>query len=308
LTKSTSDSKTWTVVDADNTTAPASVVVTATLNNRAGSANQIGYVVLEAGEVETADALLGNLSTLKARAKTLFSNFESSDVTLPANARFESDIVLVNGQSIRFFEVADATLEEIAKRDDPRFKFLEAPDPRISLALPQGDQGLNDLISREQGTAPVLDFSAFSEGDTIRASVGVAREAGFNPIAGFYRALDAQGSVRAADGSILRPGDGGYADAALRTDNLVTELAGFQVGNRQVSITEIAVSESTVLAPFARVNSDTFFAYGAANADGLSHFRSFGKNLIGLEDTRGGGDRDYDDLILQFSFSKGSVS
>ena len=37
-------------------------------------------------------------------------------------------------------------------------------------------------------------------------------------------------------------------------------------------------------------------------------FRSFGKNLIGLEDTRGGGDRDYDDLILQFSFSKGSVS
>jgi len=248
------------------------------------------------------------LTTLKSRAKNLLSNFESSDVALPANARFESDIVLLNGQSIRFFEVADATLEEIKNLTDSRFKFLETKDTRISLAFPKGDQGLNDLISREQGTAPVLDFSAFSETDTVKATVGIAREAGFNPIAGFYRALDAQGSVRAADGKILHPGDAGYADAALRTDNLVTELAGFQIGNRQAAVTEITVSESSVLAPFARVNSDTFFAYGAANTDGLSHFRSFGKNLIGLEDTRGGGDRDYDDLILQFSFSsKGSV-
>jgi hypothetical protein len=110
--------------------------------------------------------------------------------------------------------------------------------------------------------------------------------------------------VRAADGNILQPGDAGYAAAALRPDNLVTELAGFQVGNRQATITEIKVNESSVLAPFARVNSDTFFAYGAANADGLGHFRSFGKNLIGLEDTRGGGDRDFDDLILHFSFAK----
>jgi len=114
--------------------------------------------------------------------------------------------------------------------------------------------------------------------------------------------------VRAADGKILHPGDAGYAAAALRPDNLVTELANFQVGNKQVSSNQIEVSESTVLAPFARVNNNTFFAYGAANTDGLAHFRSFGKNLIGLEDTKGGGDRDYDDLILQFSFSsKGSV-
>jgi hypothetical protein len=283
------------------------MVVRVALNSRAGSANQIGYVVLETNEIGKEDELLADLTTLKSRAKTVFSNFEGSDVTLPTGAKFESDIVLQNGQGIRFFEVADSTLEEISKPADSRLKFLETTDTRLTLTFPAGDQGLNELISREQGTAPVLDFSAFSGTDTIKATVGIAREAGFNPIAGFYRALDAQGSVRAADGAILRPGDGGYAAAALRTDNLVTDLAGFQVGNRQVSVTEITVSESTVLAPFARVNSDTFFAYGAANADGLSHFRSFGKNLIGLEDTRGGGDRDYDDLILQFSFSKGNT-
>ena len=303
----TPNAKTWTVVDQANPTAPASMVVRVALNSRAGSANQIGYVVLETNEIGKEDELLADLTTLKSRAKTVFSNFEGSDVTLPTGAKFESDIVLQNGQGIRFFEVADSTLEEISKPADSRLKFLETTDTRLTLTFPAGDQGLNELISREQGTAPVLDFSAFSGTDTIKATVGIAREAGFNPIAGFYRALDAQGSVRAADGAILRPGDGGYAAAALRTDNLVTELAGFQVGNRQVSVTEITVSESTVLAPFARVNSDTFFAYGAANADGLSHFRSFGKNLIGLEDTRGGGDRDYDDLILQFSFSKGNT-
>jgi hypothetical protein len=51
------------------------------------------------------------------------------------------------------------------------------------------------------------------------------------------------------------------------------------------------------------VNGNTFFAYGAANSDGISHFRSLGNNLFGLEDIAGGGDLDYDDLVIGFNFT-----
>ena len=65
----------------------------------------------------------------------------------------------------------------------------------------------------------------------------------------------------------------------------------------------MSLSGSTFLAPFARVNGDTFFAFGAANSGGISHFRTLGTNMFGFEDTKGGGDLDFDDLIIGFSFT-----
>ena len=47
---------------------------------------------------------------------------------------------------------------------------------------------------------------------------------------------------------------------------------------------------------------DTFFAFAAANSDGLEHFKYLGDNLFCFEDSLGGGDLDYDDLIIGFSF------
>ena len=44
-----------------------------------------------------------------------------------------------------------------------------------------------------------------------------------------------------------------------------------------------------------------------ANSYGLTHFRSFGSRVIGLEDLKGGGDQDFDDLILIFDFQLTSV-
>ena len=64
----------------------------------------------------------------------------------------------------------------------------------------------------------------------------------------------------------------------------------------------ITLKETNYLAPMAVVNgSDTFFAYAAANSDGFAHFRSLGDNIIGLEDLWGGGDRDFDDMIIQIA-------
>lgn len=59
---------------------------------------------------------------------------------------------------------------------------------------------------------------------------------------------------------------------------------------------------TSVLAPFTRVGGETYFAFAPANRDGIAHFLSLGTNVIGFEDQYGGGDRDYGDQVLAFSF------
>lgn len=94
----------------------------------------------------------------------------------------------------------------------------------------------------------------------------MGREASYDSITGFYRSMDGLGTVRDANGQLLRPGDTGYAAAALRPDNLVTQLSGLQIANNQSSTQSIAISESPILAPFAKVNGNTFFGLAPPTA------------------------------------------
>ena len=298
--------------------APASVSLRATLSSRPISSNEIGYVVLNASEVPDSAALLADLTWLRGRARTLFSSLESTDVTLPAGSSFDRDILLINGQSIRFFEVQDASLDQLTSLADSRFSlfttgefdnsqvaFSSSSGVRFSLNLLPNDPGLNALISQAQGLAPVLDLSAFTAAQRLSGTVAFGREADFNSVAGFYRTLDASGTVLGADSiTRFRPGDSGYTAAALRTDNLIGQLGNLSIAdNQSTSRSFSGVTGGTFLAPFAQVNGNTFFAFGGANTDRLSHFRSLGNNLFGLEDIVGGGDKDYDDMVIGFNFS-----
>ena len=322
---SRANSKTLTVSDPVNVTAPAGLVVKASLSRRTHTSNQIGYVVLDASELANADVLLSDWQTLKDRAQTLFSTLESEDLTLPNNTSFDREILLLNGQSVRFFEVADASIEDLSGPTDQRFKFLAMPeslspglqtlalstpgDVGFTLSLLSTDQGLDALVGQEQGAAALLDFTSFKPTEKIDLKLVLAREASFDSVTGFYRTVDTRGSVLNANGDLLTPGIASPADyrkAALRPENLVSELSSLAVGNhesRSSEIKDFTVAQSTYLAPFARVNSDTYFAFGDANIDRFSHFKVLGTNLFGLEDLRGGGDRDFDDLVFGFSFS-----
>ena len=318
LSKFGNDAKTLTVADASVDAAPVNIVLKASLKQRIDSSNQIGYVVLDASELASADSVL-TLREIKTRAQTLFSTLESSDVTLPTESgkiNFQREILLVNGQSIRFFEVNDGSLDEIKDINDSRLSFFSLAEVtaqqavlgsssgvKFQLDINESDQGLNALISQEQGSAAVLDFSAFSGVETVTGSLVLTREASYDSVTGFYRTLDRDGSVRDALGAILRPGDDGYKEAAKF--NLVSGLSSLRVDNMQTSTNDsIAITESTFLAPMATVNGEDFFTYAAASSDQLNHFKVLGTNLFGLEDLRGLGDRDYDDLVIGFAFSK----
>ena len=157
---------------------------------------------------------------------------------------------------------------------------------------------------QESSDGPVLDLSTLKTGDTIRADVVIGRDAFYNPVVGFYRVLDLAGTVQSADGSRLAPGDHGYADAALTVTNQFDELTGLNANAGIAEKKSIRFdSESGLLAPFAQVNGNLFFGFSKANDDGISHFIAHGVNLIGLEDLQGG-DNDYDDTLIGFSFSE----
>jgi hypothetical protein len=298
--------------------APAAVSLRANLSGRSSTSNEIGYVVLAPDELPRSANLLNDFAWLRGRAKTLLSSLESTDVTLPANTRFERDILLINGQSLKFFEVQDASLNQLTSLSDSRFRYLNAADTgnnqasfssssgvRFSLEILPGDLGLNALIAQAQVQAPVLDLSALTAAQSLRGTVALGREADFDSVVGFYRALDAQGTIVAADGvTRLRPGDRGYGEVAVRAGNLVNQLGNLSLADDSITSRDFAgVTGGGFLAPYALVNGNTFFAYSAASSDGISHFRSLGNNLFGLEDVFGGGDSDYDDMVIGFNFT-----
>ena len=114
--------------------------------------------------------------------------------------------------------------------------FSSSSGLRFSLSLLSADPGLNALIGNGQGTAPVLDLRAFTAAQSLGGTLVIGREADFNSVAGFYRTVDITGLVIAADGiTRLRPGDNGYAAAALRPANVVSQLSGLTVADNQTS-------------------------------------------------------------------------
>ena len=160
------------------------------------------------------------------------------------------------------------------------------------------------------GAAPVLDLaslpSSLTDTSTITASVEVAREAAYDSIVGFYKVTDTSGGViDSVTGSVINPGDATYAATALATSNLATEFAGLSANDDSTASSTITVTTDSIIAPYAVVGDNTYFAYGAANGESFDRFKALGENSFGLEDSSlaAGGDRDYDDLVVRFDFT-----
>ena len=295
---------------------PAALILNAKITSFAPSVNEIGYIVLNRGE--TAQSLAFSTDFVQ-RAQVLFAGLESSGTPSLSAYSFQKSIPLVNGQSIRFFETIDASFRELSAGKSSladlgsSFKLLSTSIDAgkskatatsstglgFSVELAGSYAGLDSLIGSKQGDLPILDFTALT-GQTVAADLSLAREASYNSSFGFYRILGIDGSVKdSVSGAVLLPGSDGYGDAALAAANRVSVLDGLAVANGQATTNAIKLTESSLLAPYAVVNgSDTYFAFGAANADKISHFRVLGTNVIGLEDLGGGGDKDFDDVVF----------
>ena len=118
---------------------------------------------------------------------------------------------------------------------------------------------------------------------TSSASSGSNSEPVANRDAGFYKAVDAFGSVHDNLSNLLRPGDSNYAEIEFNKTNIVPGISNISIGDTQ----SFEITESTFLAPFGKFNANKYFAFEEANSDNFAHFKPLGDNKLGFEISKG---------------------
>jgi len=262
-----------------------------------------------------------SLDAIRSQARLLFQTLESSNTPDLSAFRFERRFQTPDFNDVRFFEVVDSNLQEVLaasssvevfqravrwltpqQSGEDRFSLRSDTGLSVELENDPGSAALQDLLQDQianlQEKYPVLDFRSTTGPTLLNVSIG--REAGLNSSINFYRILDADGTVLdPITGALLRPGASGYDDAALHSSNRLAPLADLTVSNNQTLSFTTQLDERALVAPVATVSDgQRYFAFAAANLDGIQHWTSLGANLFGLEDLYDGGDRDFDDAVI----------
>ncbi|MBE9136323.1 DUF4114 domain-containing protein [Nodosilinea sp. LEGE 07088] len=183
--------------------------------------------------------------------------------------------------------------------DDFRFKIELFDDNGLPLGSNlQGGQESEMLDLRSLSGQVNLDLSVFREADN-------------DNILGFYQVENTQGTLLDEFGNVLNPGDSGYVQAAVRQwfDKPVISPT-----NQSVLSTSVTVDAGKILVPFLITqgtvgdilaseftDASVFFPFLKANPGGVDHVKLLGSNTFGFEDIVGGGDLDYDDLIVKIN-------
>jgi VCBS repeat-containing protein len=203
------------------------------------------------------------------------------------------------------------------------FEVSQPPDAQSRLGSNlQGQQNLEVFDLRQN-----VDGTQLTENDTVTAELtfDLISVAAFDNAIGFYTA-DENGNVTDEDGNFIEPGDEGYIDALL--GSVITNGEGEEeediilTGGANVDKTEagfeFSLQGGQIVVPFiiARggnlealpdstdelpLRSEVYTPFIEANSDKADHFRLLGDNTFGIEDLRGGGDQDFNDIIFELN-------
>ncbi len=140
---------------------------------------------------------------------------------------------------------------------------------------------------------------------TLQANFQVASEAAYDNIIGWYVVDDETGRI-----GDIKPGDAGYAQAAIAQRSLTHFTRdGIDSAQLQGLIAPYLIADSSRESFLANNPNNTvgngslaYFPFLVANPDGVDHVRQLGDNTFGFEDLFGGGDRDYNDIIVKVNF------
>ena len=170
--------------------------------------------------------------------------------------------------------------------------------------------GFADFIS-SQGVVRVARPVAVAEtagGASDQQAVVRVRQNGEDSLSlTFYKTDDLAGTING-----LQPGEAGYAAAAQgRAYQLAggaTSLAGPGYGNyAQAMLQNVDAGDFVAMSLTNQSSGNTFWAFSQANeqvnGQSVGHIWNYGLNTWGWEDTRGGGDHDFNDLIVQLDFT-----
>jgi Calx-beta domain/Domain of unknown function (DUF4114) len=284
------------------------------------------------------------------RAQVVFSNLSDSPTDSGFDRNSQRHLNFKSGEHVEFMMIADDTLSKVktdlAANKTPTNVLFSIPEangnnstPAKFTALPDNggyqidwedgateatanSSDFNDMVMKvevlsnprnpagidlqNQPDVEVMDFRSFA-GKTLKVDTKCESDAAYNNNIGFYAVEDSQGTL--ANG--LKPGDAGYAEAAIQG----ALLRCFKTDVK----TDVAIEGGKIYAPVVIANGTfedylktnpqnqasgdihAFFNYIGANTDKVDHFRLLGDNKFGVEDIYGGGDKDYNDVVFQMN-------
>lgn len=264
----------------------------------------------------------GYLEAALAQSSVLFSALPDREELLLA-LNHQSTRTVASGSFLQFFTVQDGTVDSVLNRGEGNVSLaaIEYVDT-VTASLELDIAGLNLSAISQAVEAPGLTFQGITEAeiidctefsDPITVAFSLQREADFDSVVGFYVVDDLTGQMTDASGNVIAPAaTADYVQAAL--NRRLTDISLSAENNSTATVTA-QLAPGQIIAPFLIVEGtveqlldgsaspEIYFPFMGANADGADHVRLLGNHTFGFEDMRGGGDRDFDDLIVQMTFA-----
>jgi len=178
----------------------------------------------------------------------------------------------------------------------------------ITLDIPINSNKSEPISTKLQKSNNIELIDLTTQIGTVKTFVEVTRDAEYDNLIGFYAVENANGDIKVND-EIINPGDSRYKQLAL--ENRITSLDLLQTDNRAEF--NGTFEGGSIFAPFIISNgsfndaldnnAEVYFAYQGANTDNFDHVRLIDDNTFGFEDLAGGGDKDYNDLIIKMDLT-----
>ena len=141
------------------------------------------------------------------------------------------------------------------------------------------------------------------DADTLNARVTVYSEAAFDNLVGFYKTNERGDVLDAANRVVAMAGTDSYRRAVV--DHRLAATVS-RKGTYDLSLTGRSMLGTFIIADGSLESFDLDRLYVSSigsNADRSDHIRMLGDNVFGFEDMKGGGDRDFDDMIVSVEFA-----
>ncbi|MEO1401710.1 MAG: Ig-like domain-containing protein [Cyanobacteria bacterium J06635_1] len=216
----------------------------------------------------------------------------------------------VNNSAI---EQGDYLQFELIEKGQTRMATLTSiDDDQVALDFGDGTQLTVSLFDQTSTTnllvndASAIDLTGL-DGQMVNVEFAVYREAKFDNTLRFYRTDFADGSIVTdpLTGTVLRPGEVGYEQAAIARQ-LDIEITG---QNNQVNTFATTIDGGDYLGMFLIVDgndpatNEVYFSHAGVNENQTDRAKLLGDNTFGFEDLPNLGDRDFDDIVVEFAIS-----
>ncbi|MBW4612238.1 MAG: cadherin domain-containing protein [Desmonostoc vinosum HA7617-LM4] len=323
-------------ITGDDTKATLQVTLTGRNSNQV---NELGVFIVDdaTGKINgIAPGEAGYTQAALDRAQVIFSTI--TNVPNGFNISNLTRLVELNsGDNLRFYLVKNSTTDavvagvtpvtEVLLSNTATQKVTSLGNDEFTLAWEDGTgtTDFQNLVVKIQGTNQSLPVGTNLQGNSqaelidlrsetqlVKADFVVNREATFDNFIGFYQITDENGGIdidgdRNAD---ILPGQAGYTQAAVRG-----RIAGIDltVSNQGTATFTGTFQPGGIFAPFmiadgrpdaildSSTNNDpaVYFSFLGANSDKVDHIRLLGDNIFAFEDLANGGDKDFNDVIVQ---------